>query len=151
MGFTGEYIAKLNSKNQVTLPSSLREAVFASSDLKKTTLVLFQRGKNNFLELYLGEEWKRIQERTELIAKQQKKPELNLVLNSKAHSFPLEKNGNGRLLIPQMHVDYFKPDGDIVFIGNTKKIELWNAEIYKAFKQDAESSFVETLGDIFDY
>ena len=150
MSFTGEYRAKLNAKNQVTLPSPLRDALFALE--AHHPLIIFSRQDDgSFLELYTAPEWSVIQQKTEVLARQQKTPGLNRTLNARAYPVALEENGNGRILIPQVYAGIFKPADDIVFIGNTKKIELWNARAYDKQLAENKSSFHSALEDIFEY
>lgn len=149
MSFTGEYRAKLNAKNQVVLPSSLREAVFALENANP--LILFCPRENGFLELYPLKEWEQVQARVSLKAQREKKPFLNRMLNAKAHSFQLDKDGNGRILIPQNLVEYFRPDNEVVFIGNTQKIELWSVSDYEAFVQSHNQDFESELGEFFEF
>lgn len=149
MSFTGEYRAKLNAKHQVTLPSPLREAIFQIE--KSTPLILFSRVEGAFLELYPAVEWEVIQNKTEILARQEKKPELNRMLNARAFPIHLDEKGNGRILIPQLYAKTFKPSDEVVFIGNTKKIELWNEKEFNRHLNKAKSSFDDVMEDIFDY
>lgn len=149
MSFTGEYRAKLNAKNQVVLPSSLREAVFALEN--SNPLILFFPRDNGFLELYPAKEWEQVQARVSLKAQTEKKPFLNRMLNAKTHSFQLEKDGNGRILIPQNLVEYFRPDNEVVFLGNTQKIELWSVSDYETYLQSHANDFESELGDIVEF
>lgn len=149
MSFTGEHRAKLNAKNQVVLPSSLREAVFALEN--SNPLILFCPRDNGFLELYPAKEWEQVQARVDLKAQREKKPFLNRMLNAKAHSIQLEREGNGRILIPQNLVEYFRPEGEVVFIGNTQKIELWSVSAYDEFLQSHANDFESELGDLFEF
>lgn len=149
MSFTGEYRAKLNAKNQVVLPSSLRESIFALENANP--LILFCPRDNGFLELYPAKEWEVVQAKVDAKAQREKKPFLNRMLNAKASSLVLEQEGNGRILIPQNKVEYFRPDDEVVFIGNTKKIELWSRQEYQGFVDAHHSDFESELGELFEF
>jgi MraZ protein len=149
LSFTGEYRAKLNAKNQVVLPSSLRESIFALEN--PNPLILFCPRDKGFLELYPAKEWEVVQAKVDAKAQREKKPFLNRMLNAKASSLVLEPEGNGRILIPQTKVEYFRPDGEVVFIGNTKKIELWSREEYQGFVDTHHSDFESELGELFEF
>jgi DNA-binding transcriptional regulator/RsmH inhibitor MraZ len=131
------------------MPSSMREMYFALSE--ERPMVLFTPKEGEPLQLYPASEWKSVQERTASKARQEKKPHLTRMLNAKAHPIPLEKEGNGRILIPQGWADYFKPDGDVIFMGNNQKIELWNAKDYQNFMNTHEVNFEDEMGDLLDY
>ena len=95
---------------------------------------------DNFLVLYPTSQWQVIQKKTEELARKMKKPELNRVLNAGAMSISFEESGNGRILIPPKYTDYFKPHSELVFVGNTVQIELWNIDIYEENKVEAEAT-----------
>ncbi len=128
MSFTGEYSAKLNAKNQVTLPSALREALFALE--KPLPLLLFDRG-GDFLELYPHGEWEDVQRRTEARARERGQPDLNRLLNRSSHPVVIERDGDGRIVIPAAFMRLFKPGGELTFLGNTRRIEIFEAGRYR--------------------
>lgn len=131
------------------MPSSLRESVFALGNANP--LILFCPREQGFLELYPAKEWEQVQARVDLKAKNENKPFLNRMLNSKALSLQLEPEGNGRILIPQHLVEYFRPDDEVIFIGNTQKIELWSQKDYSAFVEKHAKDFETELGDLFEF
>lgn len=113
-------------------------------------LVLFSPKDDAHLELYPPSEWAQIQKRTEQKARMEKKPHLNRLLNARAHLVPLENQGNGRILIPQPWVDYFKPDLEVIFLGNTRKIELWSQKDYESTVAVHQTDFEEELSDLLE-
>ena len=126
MIITGEYAAKLNAKNQVTLPAALRDALFFNIELVQ--LILFTREKGEFIEIYTAERWLEIQQAVEKQALESKDPSQIRIFNRRAHAFVMEKSGNGRILIPQKFIEFLNPSTDLVFVGNYSKIEIWNAD-----------------------
>ena len=114
-------------------------------------LILFCAKDGEHLDLYPASEWEQVQRRTETKARQEKKPHLTRLLNARAQPISLDSDGNGRILIPQQLVNYFKPDDEVVFIGNTRKIELWSAPDYQAFLQAHQKDFELECGDLLDF
>ncbi|MBF0246330.1 MAG: hypothetical protein HQL31_13880 [Planctomycetes bacterium] len=152
MSFTGEYSAKLNAKNQVTLPSALREAVFLLEEA--LPLVLFARDDEDFVEIYPQSEWRKVQQKTALLAREKRMPELNRLLNMRAYSFTLDSEGNGRILIPPPLMGTFKDSSDLVFIGNTNRIECWEAGKFRLrYGRDSvvDARFRAELSEILDF
>jgi len=147
--FTGEYSAKLNAKNQVTLPVPLRDAIFFRSE--SVQLVLFARNEGEFIEIYLGENWLEIQKKIESKALETKDPSLNRKFNQKAHAFVMEKSGNGRILIPPKFIQFLKPSDELTFIGNTAKIEIWNTKSLVGINASDESIDGEQLSSVLSY
>ena len=131
------------------MPSSMREMYFALAETRP--MVLFAPKEGQALQLFPASEWESFQQKTANKARQEKKPHLTRMLNAKAHPIPLEKDGNGRIRIPQHLVDYFKPEGEVVFMGNNHKIELWSAAAHAAFMEAHEACFEEDMGDLLDY
>lgn len=152
MSFTGEFSAKLNAKNQVTLPSTLREALFEMET--SLPLTLFDRGDGEFLELFPKSEWLLIQQRTAHRARVKQRPELNRLLNRRAFPISLERHGDGRLVIPPACMRPLSGVSEIIFVGNTNKIEIWNGPHYRELYADgspSESLFREELEHIIEY
>lgn len=152
MTFTGEFSVKLNAKNQVTLPSILREALFSLKDA--LPLILFDREGSEFVELYPRFEWELAQRRTEKQARIRNMPELNRLMNRRAFPLHLDQDGNGRVVIPQAFMARFRSGGEAVFVGNTRKIELWDAEAYRSRyvgKSALEETLKKELGEILEY
>jgi len=147
--FTGEYNAKLNAKNQVTLPGPLRDAIFFNSE--SIQLVLFARNEGEFIEIYLGENWLEIQKKVEDKALELKDPSLNRKFNQKAHAFVMEKSGNGRILIPSKFIQFLKPTDELTFIGNTAKIEIWNSKLLIRSNDTEKTIDNEQLSSILSY
>lgn len=131
------------------MPSSMREMYFALAE--ERPMVLFTPKEGEPLQLYPASEWEAVQQRTATKARQEKKPHLTRMLNAKAHPIPLDKEGNGRILIPQGWADYFKSDSEVIFMGNNQKIELWNSTDHGSFMSAHEGNFEEEMGDLLDY
>lgn len=130
------------------VPSSLREMIFALGEQRP--MVLFTPRDGGHLELFPASEWEAVQQKTAQKARAEKKPHLTRLLNAKAQPVTLEKEGNGRMLIPQGMADYFKPEGEVVFIGNNHKIELWSRVEYDDFLKAHEQD-LDDLGDLLEY
>ena len=114
-------------------------------------LILFCAKDGEHLDLYPASEWEQVQRRTETKARLEKKPHLTRLLNARAQPISLDSDGNGRILVPQQLANYFKPDDEVIFIGNTRKIELWSQLDYQRFLAAHQKDFESECGDLLDF
>lgn len=143
--FRGRFEHKLDPKGRVAVPSKFREALATNYDER-----LIITNFDNCLWAYPAPEWGRIEER--VAALPQFKPEvkaLQRVFISAATECPLDQQG--RILIPPILRDYAGITGNCVFVGMTRRIEIWSVERWgNVFKdsQDDLSKMVEKLAEL---
>jgi MraZ protein len=147
--FTGEYDAKLNAKNQVTLPVPLRDMIFF--EIEAVRLVLFRRIEGQCIEIYHGDLWEQIQEKVARKALKEKDPDLSRDFNRRAHFFVMNNSGNGRILLPPKFIHFLQPKDELTFIGNTKTIEMWNTHSLDSVSRERDPVSEEKISDILDH
>lgn len=120
--FRGRFEHSLDSKGRVSIPSRFREVLAAQFDER-----LIITNFDGCLWAYPVAEWQRIEDR--VAALPQFKPEvkaLQRVFISAASECPLDRQG--RILIPQTLRDYAGIERDLVFVGMTKRVEIWSTK-----------------------
>lgn len=131
--FRGRFEHSLDTKGRVSIPSKFREILSTNFDER-----LIITNFDNCLWAYPCAEWQIIEDR--VAALPQFKPEvkaLQRVFISAATECPIDKQG--RILIPQTLRDYAGITKDLVFVGMTKRIELWSIERWgKVFTDSQE-------------
>lgn len=118
--FRGRFEHSLDTKGRVSIPSRFREVLAAQFDER-----LIITNFDGCLWAYPVAEWQKIEER--VAALPQFKPEvkaLQRVFVSAASECPLDKQG--RILIPQTLRDYAGIERDLVFVGMTRRVEIWS-------------------------
>lgn len=117
--FRGRFEHNLDLKGRVSVPSKFREILSTNFDER-----LIITNFDECLWAYPYAEWQVIENK--VAALPQFKPEvkaLQRVFVSAATECPLD--GQGRILIPQTLRDYAGIARDLVFVGMTKRIEIW--------------------------
>lgn len=133
---TGEYNNTLDEKGRISFPSKLRQQI------NETTLIVTQ-ALDHCLWLFTQEEWKNLS--TKLMESASPFDAKNrLVLRRLvAPAQEVEFDKSGRLSIPQSLREYAGLSKDCVLLGIDKYVELWDAEAYKNYLIETESSFLD--------
>lgn len=133
---TGEYNNTLDEKGRISFPAKLRQQI------NETTLIVTQ-ALDHCLWLFTQEEWKNLS--TKLMESASPFDAKNrLVLRRLvAPAQEVEFDKSGRLSIPQSLREYAGLSKDCVLLGIDKYVELWDAEAYKNYLIETESSFLD--------
>lgn len=138
--FRGRFEHGLDLKGRVSIPAKFREVLTANYDER-----LIVTNFDNCLWAYPYAEWRVIEEK--VAALPQFKPEvkaLQRVFVSAATECPVDKTG--RVLIPQTLRDYAGITRDLVFVGMTRRIEIWSKERWQKIFADSQKD-IELMGD----
>ena len=122
--FIGEYSHSLDSKNRIMIPSKFRS--------KLGERFILTKGLDHCLFIYTMDEWAKFEEKL-----------ANLPFTSKdARLFTrfflsgaeeVEMDSQGRVLIPQSLREHANLTKDIVSIGVSNRIEIWDQESWKNY------------------
>lgn len=133
---TGEYNNTLDEKGRISFPAKLRQQI------NETTLIVTQ-ALDHCLWLFTQQEWKNLS--TKLMESASPFDAKNrLVLRRLvAPAQEVEFDKSGRLSIPQSLREYAGLSKDCVLLGIDKYVELWDAEAYRNYLSETESSFLD--------
>jgi len=121
----------MNTKNQVVMPSLLRDAFFAMNE--EGPLQFYAEDDHGGpIEIYPPSVWREKQKLMAERAWESGNRMLSLIFNSRAKPVDFPKGGSGRLQLPQELSDRYRPSHDILFVGNFTKIEMWVPEAFEA-------------------
>jgi MraZ protein len=139
--FLGEYQHSLDSKGRITVPAKLREQLGEK--------FVATKGLDNCIFLYPMDEWRIIEEKLRSL------PFTRADVRSFARFFfsgasELEVDRQGRTLIPVNLRDYASIDKELIIIGVGSRIEIWSADKWGQYTQDAESSYEEIAESLVD-
>lgn len=143
--FRGRFEHSLDLKGRVSVPSKFREILSTNFD-ERLVITNF----DECLWAYPYTEWQLIENKVASLP--QFKPEvkaLQRVFVSAATECPLD--GQGRILIPQTLRDYAGISRDLVFVGMTKRIEIWARDrwekIFEKSRHDLDA-MMEKLAEL---
>ncbi len=141
--FYGEYEHSLDKKGRLILPSKFREAA-------KTNYIekfFMTRGLDNCLFMIPEDEWKTQEAKFRSIpfTKSQSR-KFNRLYFSGAQEVVFDKQG--RVLIPKYLKEFAGIKRDIMIIGVSNRIEIWDSEKWKEFYNSEKGSFEKIAEDL---
>ncbi len=138
--FKGEYNHIIDHKKRLSIPSKLRKSLG-----KKAVIT---RGLDNCLVVYPFKEWDKMTEKLEgLPTGQSEARGFARIMLSGATDVELDKLG--RILVPDNLKDYAFLNKNVVIIGLSNKIELWDEKRWEEYKGKMEptvNKMAENLG-----
>lgn len=138
--FIGEYTYSIDEKKRLAIPVKFRQALG-----KKAVLT---RGLDNCLVIYPLKEWQKLTQKLEsLPAGQVDARGFIRIMLSGAVDISLDKLG--RVLIPDHLKKYAFLEKNVVIIGLSNRIEIWDEKRWQKYKEEREkvvSEMAEQLG-----
>ena len=144
--FTGEYQNTLDQKNRVNVPAKFRKAL---DPINNRTFVI-TRGFDKCLVLYPVIEWNKVEEELSSLSSIKVKNR-DFVRSVSRYASYLQYDGQGRITIPDILIEFANIDKEIILIGMIKKIELWSpSEINDDILNKDKQSF-DDLADVVSF
>ena len=140
--FIGEYEHTLDEKKRVSLPKQFRTGLG-----KKMVMT---RGLDNCLFVYSRASWEKVAKKLQALsfAQADTRGFNRFILSGAAE---VETDVAGRILIPEHQKEFAGLKKTVVFAGVSDRVEVWDAEAWKAYKSRIEKqadSMAEKLGEI---
>ncbi len=132
----GEYQHSLDSKGRVNFPAKLRES------LGETFIIT--KGLDNCLFVYSMDEWKVLEDKIRALP-MSKARDLQRFLF--AGAVEVEADKQGRVIIPQNLRSYAGLEKDIMVIGASVRVEIWDTQRYQ---QSCESLTSDSIAQAMD-
>lgn len=122
--FIGEYEHVLDAKNRTSVPAKFRE------ELGERFIIT--RGLDNCLFIYTLDEWKKFEEKLKTLPFTSKDARaFTRFFFSSANECEMDKQG--RIVIPSTLKQYANLEKEVVSIGVSSRIELWNKNAWIAY------------------
>lgn len=141
MAFRGNFEYQLDDRNRVALPPKFREE-FANG-------AVLVPGLDGCIEVYTPEGFEaeaRVVERVPAYSEQGRQLRRAFF----ASSFDVQRDGQGRLLIPAKLLTYASIERDVVVLGNDQRLEIWDRTTWEAQESmlpGARASALQQLAD----
>lgn len=141
--FYGEHEHSLDNKGRLILPAKFREAAKANYVEK----FFITRGLDNCLFMFTEEEWKAQETKFKSISftKSQSR-KFNRLFFAGAQEVIFDKQG--RILIPKYLKDFAGIKRDVMIIGVSNRIEIWDSEKWREFYNGEKTSFEKIAEDL---
>ncbi len=132
---TGEFRHTLDSKGRVFVPAKFRD------DFGEK--VVLAKSATKFVAMYPVEEWARFMEKLELISETRDISKVKRFYMQSA--MPTEIDSQGRICICKEHREFAGLEKNISFIGMTKYVEIWNADILDVQNEAVDMEEIKSL------
>ena len=140
--FMGEFNHTIDKKGRLIVPVKLREGLGDK--------FVITRGLDVCLFAYPLAEWAVWEEKLKTLP----------ITRSDARAFKrvfysaateVEKDKQGRILIPQNLRDYAQLEDDVVVIGVSDHVEIWADDVWKKYSSEANTSFEDIAEQLVDF
>ncbi|MEK7252890.1 MAG: division/cell wall cluster transcriptional repressor MraZ [Actinomycetota bacterium] len=130
--FLGEYQHSVDEKGRIVMPSKFRERLAAG--------VVVTKGQDRCLFVFPMDQWE------EAAAKVDRLSRNNKINRNYARSFfggasDLQTDKQGRLQIPQPLRTYAGLDKDVVVVGVSNRLEIWEASAWQSLSSQADEQY----------
>ncbi|MEA3305508.1 MAG: division/cell wall cluster transcriptional repressor MraZ [Candidatus Omnitrophota bacterium] len=141
--FYGEYEHSLDKKGRLILPAKFREA----AEVNYIERFFVTRGLDGCLFMFSEEEWKSQEAKLKSMpfTKSQSR-KFNRLYFSGAQEITFDKQG--RILIPKYLKEYAGIKRDVMVIGVSNRIEIWDLEKWGEFYNNEKGSFEKNAEDL---
>ncbi|MEI8345260.1 MAG: division/cell wall cluster transcriptional repressor MraZ, partial [Candidatus Omnitrophota bacterium] len=140
----GEHEHSIDRKGRLIIPSKFRE-VFKENYVERFFVT---RGLDTCLFVFPEDEWRKQESRFKglSIASSQAR-QFNRIFFSGACEVTCDKQG--RILVPQYLKDYANIKRDVMIVGVSNRIEIWDKEGWARFYANTRDSFEKIAENIF--
>ena len=140
--FFGQHNHSIDKKGRVFVPAKYREELGESYMLRRSP-----DGKR-CLCIYPMSEWQIIDEKLKSLPAVQAG---KLVRFMYSGAEQLGCDGQGRILIPQNLREYAELEGETTIIGMSSKLEVWNADAFKAEEAEETPESIAELAQLLGF
>jgi MraZ protein len=134
--FYGEYLHNLDRKGRLILPSKFRE----TAKVNFVEKFYLTRGLDKCLFMFPEEEWRMQEQRFKSMPfTRQETRRFNRIYFSGATEIIPDKQG--RILIPQYLKDFAGIKREVIVIGVSNRIEIWDKNLWQEFYRSSKDSF----------
>ena len=143
--FYGEYIHGIDKKGRIILPSRFRDAA------KENNIERFfvTRGLDKCIFMFSEHEW-RVQEqkfKNLSFTKQEARTFNRMFFSGAVDVIP---DGQGRFIVPQYLKEFASISKEVVIIGVSNRIEIWDSPTWENFFNQSNSVFEQTAEKMMD-
>ncbi|HHV71710.1 MAG TPA: division/cell wall cluster transcriptional repressor MraZ [Clostridia bacterium] len=139
--FMGEYQHTVDEKGRVIIPAKFREELGEK--------FIITKGLDNCLFVYPQEEWSNLEQKLKQLpfTKADARAFVRFFFSG-ATEASLDKQG--RTVLPNNLREYAKIDKDVVIIGVSTRVEIWNKEKWQSYSSEAEIAYESIAENIHE-
>ncbi len=138
--FLGTHRHTVDAKGRLSIPSKFRKA---TGDVFVVT-----RGLDGCLFLYPKEEWDLIAQKVRSLEWTEDDPRF-FAREFAAYAHEMTVDSHGRVMLPQELRELVYIGIDVLVIGAFERIELWDPDVYKAYRSGYAHSFEQASARLY--
>ena len=144
--FYGEYSHSLDKKNRIIIPSRFRE-VIQEKGIEKFYVT---RGLDDCLFMFTEKEWKQQEAkfREKSFTRKEVRQFNRLFFSGAVEASP---DKQWRVLVPDYLKEYAGLSKDIMIIGVSNRIEIWDTKKWQEFYSSSKESFEDIAENLIDF
>lgn len=137
----GEYIHTLDDKGRLILPAKFRDELGQR--------FIATKGLDACLFVYAKEEWAILEEKLKRLplGKPEARAFVRFFFSGAAE---VECDKQGRVLLPNNLREHAKLDKDVVVIGVSNRIEIWNKELWATYNEQIAPTVAQVAEHLID-
>jgi MraZ protein len=137
----GEYLHTIDNKGRLIFPAKFRDEL--------GELFIATKGLDNCLFVYTRSEWAILEEKLKKLplAKPEARAFVRFFFSGAAE---LECDKQGRVLLPTNLREYARLDKEVVVIGVSTRIEVWNKAAWDEYNQQVSPTVAEIAENLAD-
>lgn len=139
--FMGEYLHTVDNKGRLIFPAKFREMLGEG--------FVATKGLDNCLFVYCKDEWAILENKLKQLplAKPEARAFVRFFFSGAAE---LECDKQGRVLLPNNLRDYAKLDKDVVVLGVSNRIEIWDKNTWDIYNEQISPSVTSIAENLVD-
>ncbi len=144
--FMGEYHYTLDDKGRISIPAKFRQNL----EVKQEKRLVITRGLDKCLFVFPGFEWQSWETKIKSLPVTQSLAR-SFVRIMLAGASDVELNKQGRVLLPQSLRNYAEINKEVVIIGISSRMEIWDKTHWETYVSNSEKSFEEISEKLVDF
>ncbi|MFH1846495.1 MAG: division/cell wall cluster transcriptional repressor MraZ [Candidatus Omnitrophota bacterium] len=143
--FYGEYSHTLDKKNRLIIPARFRDFI-TDTGIEKLYIT---RGLDECLFMFSEDEWRTQENKFKAMpfTKKEVRKFKRLFFSGATEAVP---DKQWRILIPDYLCDYAKLSKNIMIVGISNRIEIWDKKKWSAFYESSKENYEEIAEKLFD-
>jgi MraZ protein len=139
--FKGQAEYSVDSKGRVAIPAKMRNAL--SPEAKNSFTIT--RGFEQCINLYPIDQWAKREEEIGRL-NTYRSEERDFVRTIMMWADEVTLDGQGRIVVPKSLMEFARIEETVLIIGALDHIEIWNPELFEAYRQGIGSDY-QTLAE----
>lgn len=138
----GFYHYQLDSKKRLAIPAKFRQHLSIHNEL------ILSQGLEGCLTLYSSISWLELNSKLETVSIKNKADLRAIKRMMFASATSLQLDVDGRILIPQILVDYAQIKKEVVIMGLGNQIEIWAKQNWENYQKKQKNTFTQNASQL---